>query len=363
MDGKRLLFLCILLVVYICIGAGLFTAVEHWKEKAIREELTVIYNEFVANYSCVNETELKHLISRLDHAKGDGARMVDPEDRSYVWEYASALCFCITVITTIGYGDMVPQTVLGQCIVVGYALLGIPLCLIVLGAIGERLTNLGRNISNVRISRHAAFNKAIMTIVLIIIGVCFLFIIPSLVLMSIEEWTFFTCMYYCFITLTTIGFGTYVPGETDFPPYGWKRDFYKIAVYVWILTGLAYLSLVVQILIHVISERAEQVSKKATEKVVDFKKASVKFTKRKSKAGLDNASTDQDTPGVPNRSLSLEYDDELGDRHLYEDLCEKCRQIMIANDHNVQLVKVSKRGDDEEPEENGVAVIIADEQL
>jgi hypothetical protein len=103
--------------------------------------------------------------------------------------------------------------VVGKCITVAYALIGIPLCLIVLGGVGERVSKLSRKISNVRISRHATVNKAIMTIVLIVIGVGFLFIIPSVVLMTIEGWSFFICLYYCVITLTTIGFGDFVPGK------------------------------------------------------------------------------------------------------------------------------------------------------
>lgn len=57
------------------------------------------------------------------------------------WSLTGALLYAVTVITTIGYGHIVPRTDLGRAITVVYALFGIPLVLL-------HLTNLGGFLAN-----------------------------------------------------------------------------------------------------------------------------------------------------------------------------------------------------------------------
>ena len=65
-------------------------------------------------------------------------------------------------------------------------------------------------------------------------------IIPAIIFTCIEEWTFLDGFYYCFVTLSTIGFGDFVAGSFE-KHYIW---IYKILVVFWIIFGLAYLSMV-----------------------------------------------------------------------------------------------------------------------
>ena len=56
-----------------------------------------------------------------------------------------------------------------------------------------------------------------------------LFVIPSAILDALEkDWTFFDAFYYCFISLTTIGLGDYVPA--DDVHLGQYQTIYKIGV-------------------------------------------------------------------------------------------------------------------------------------
>ncbi|XP_023702883.1 open rectifier potassium channel protein 1 isoform X2 [Cryptotermes secundus] len=74
--------------------------------------------------------------------------------------------------------------------------------------------------------------------------VIFIFL-PTGVFMHFEGWTFVESLYYAFVTLTTIGFGDFVAGQTDK-----HRDseglylMYKVMLLVWIVFGLGYLVMI-----------------------------------------------------------------------------------------------------------------------
>ncbi|XP_041477236.1 TWiK family of potassium channels protein 7-like isoform X1 [Lytechinus variegatus] len=55
------------------------------------------------------------------------------------WSFPSAMLFSMTTITTIGYGDLVPETVTGQAVCVVYSAFGIPYSFFLLADIGQVL--------------------------------------------------------------------------------------------------------------------------------------------------------------------------------------------------------------------------------
>lgn len=94
-----------------------------------------------------------------------------------------------------------------------------------LGVLNSRLGHLYQPF-NIRIL-HLSI---VVTIVLILF-----FALPSAIFMYMEsDWNFMDGFYYCFISLTTIGLGDYIPGDDPDIDY---RSLYKIGTVVYLIFG------------------------------------------------------------------------------------------------------------------------------
>ncbi|KAL3109038.1 hypothetical protein niasHT_012600 [Heterodera trifolii] len=139
------------------------------------------------------------------------------------WQFLGALYFCTVVITTIGYGHSTPITVGGKLFCMMYALGGIPLGLIMFQSVGERINHfiglalcqIGRWLKRKRdIDWLVHVKSRHLLCVSFAIG-CVTISVATCVFCQHERWSVFNSAYYCLITLSTIGFGDYVPAQTD----------------------------------------------------------------------------------------------------------------------------------------------------
>lgn len=131
-----------------------------------------------------------------------------------------------------------------------YALLGIPLTLVMFQSLGERINTFVRYLLH-RIKKCLGMRRAEVSMAnMVTIG--FFSCISTLCIGAAafsyyEHWSFFHAYYYCFITLTTIGFGDYVALQKDEALQ--NNPQYVAFSFVYILTGLtvigAFLNLVV----------------------------------------------------------------------------------------------------------------------
>ena len=55
--------------------------------------------------------------------------------------------------------------------------------------------------------------QALNMVGVVLAGVVVMFVIPTIVFVIVEGWDILKGLYFCFITLSTIGFGDYVAGE------------------------------------------------------------------------------------------------------------------------------------------------------
>ncbi|KAK5645043.1 hypothetical protein RI129_006343 [Pyrocoelia pectoralis] len=220
------------------------------------------------------------------------------------WSFLNGIVYCLTIITTIGYGHMFPTTITGMALTIVYAIIGIPLFLIALTDFGKlftrgikfvwsfvrRLYYTGscrkvRKTAHMQDFLHGAqmvydiarlrkpsmfgqahgpdaenprspdgtvhsatpttpamsnfeiddeFNLPISVAIFMLV----LYIFLGAVMYCIwEKWDFFGSFYFVFISLSTIGFGDYVPND----------PFCMMASVVYLVFGLALMSMCINV--------------------------------------------------------------------------------------------------------------------
>ena len=149
------------------------------------------------------------------------------------------------LILLLGYGTTAPVTFYGRLLVIILALIGIPITLAFLKYFGSMFKRLIGWLTIRNCCKENALSVTIELVIFIVIGLVFLIIIPTVILNQIENWSIFESLYYCLVTLTTVGFGDFVPGNiTDDS----LNDLYRCCVGCWIFIGLAYLFIIIELI-------------------------------------------------------------------------------------------------------------------
>ncbi|VDM41930.1 unnamed protein product [Toxocara canis] len=148
-----------------------------------------------------------------------------------------------------GYGHSTPTTIGGKTFCMFYALAGIPLGLVMFQSIGERINTFAAML--LKCCRRCAGRPTKVThidLILIASG-CGSFLIASgaYVFHRYEKWTYFDSLYYCFTTLTTIGFGDFVALQKDGALQSTPE--YVVFALVFILFGLTVISAAMNLLV------------------------------------------------------------------------------------------------------------------
>ncbi|CCO25643.1 Potassium channel domain-containing protein [Caenorhabditis elegans] len=218
-------------------------------------------------------SDLQKLKTIYDSSEGSKA----PEQQSAValkkfvivdgfeqWTTTDAILFCFTVITTIGYGNVAPQSFWGRVFVIIYGTIGIPTAMMAIANVGKFLATLlkswtrpflllcrkmkkrmqkkdqnGNEIKETQrlmesskkkakkieddISSHEdeeaeeEVEESDVTETIVLFVAFLVYIIAGSLLMSYYEegMTFGLAIYFNFVTLTTIGLGDLVPQSTD----------------------------------------------------------------------------------------------------------------------------------------------------
>ncbi|CAL4093458.1 unnamed protein product, partial [Meganyctiphanes norvegica] len=224
------------------------------------------------------------------------------DETEYVWTFWKAMFFCSTITTTIGYGHISPNTNAGRALTIVYAILGIPIFLILMADFGKLFTRLLKSLfvffkrlyrtaTCRRVRNHPQvqtpagvrrirdcwgyvchgktqevdvedpqgdymvddnFNLPISLALLILLIYIF---VGCIIYTFWESWTYFEAFYFIFISMTTIGFGDYVPQHPAF----------MMMTTVYLVFGLALTAMC----INIIQEKLSDTFRRASEKLKD----------------------------------------------------------------------------------------------
>lgn len=99
-----------LYILYLLIGAGIFSAIELPYEHQLRQDLKAARQDFLSNNTCVSDAHLEELLARALEASNYGVSVLG-NDTDRNWDFVSSLFFTSTVLTTTGEaGDTGVQT-------------------------------------------------------------------------------------------------------------------------------------------------------------------------------------------------------------------------------------------------------------
>uniref|UniRef100_UPI0037E8DF6D potassium channel subfamily K member 1-like n=1 Tax=Semicossyphus pulcher TaxID=241346 RepID=UPI0037E8DF6D len=249
-SALNFVLLVVCYIFYLIIGAGIFSAIELPYEHELRRELTVAKQDFLSNNTCVSDERLEELLARALEASNYGVSVLG-NNTNRNWDFVSSLFFTSTVLTTTGYGHTVPLSDEGKAFCIFYSLLGIPVTLFFLSVLVQRIMVLVTRRPVSYFHRRWAMSKpklaAIHATCLALIMTLLLLIIPAWIFVSLErDWGFLESLYFCFISLTTIGLGDYVPGETHSKEDNPHPQLYRLAITIYLLLGLVCVLVVLE---------------------------------------------------------------------------------------------------------------------
>ncbi|KAK3092852.1 hypothetical protein FSP39_007919 [Pinctada imbricata] len=251
-SAARMTWLVIVFVSYVCLGAFTFSYLEREKDEHFRRDVMNHIDKFKSDHHCIDDKKLEELIITVVKATNRGVAatrnvtMTEPN-----WTFGQSIFFASTILTTIGYGRVTPLSDAGKGFCILYAVIGIPLTLILFTAVVERLMIptkiflyfLFRKLGHLyKVFHIQLFHFAILLAVVLI----FIFLVPAAIYCALEpNWNYLDSFYYCFISMTTIGLGDYIPGDN---PEQKLRPFYKVATTVYLFLGLTVMMLLLAVL-------------------------------------------------------------------------------------------------------------------
>ncbi|XP_058508164.1 potassium channel subfamily K member 1b [Solea solea] len=235
-------------LLYLVFGAVVFSSVELPYEDQLRQELRAVKKQFLQENNCLTEERLEWFLKKALDASNYGVSILNNASANWNWDFTSAMFFASTVLSTTGYGHTAPLSDGGKAFCIIYSVIGIPFTLLFLTAVVQRIMVFSTRRPVMYIHTYWGLSKPLVAIVhatlLALLAMSCFFLIPAAIFSILEEnWNFLESFYFCFISLSTIGLGDYVPGESVNQRF---RELYKVGITVYLILGLIVMLVVLE---------------------------------------------------------------------------------------------------------------------
>lgn len=182
-------------LVYLLIGAAIFDRLESAPEALRHANLITRISRF----------QRQHNLSDQDFFNLTRTVEKHLQYRKKQWKFIGSFYYATVVLALIGYGHAIPHTKAGRAVTIAYALIGIPMWLIMIQSVGERLNSLitfvlkhvKRRFKHRREPQITAMElltcEALLTFLTLITG--------SYIFHLYENWPYLDAFYYCLLTL------------------------------------------------------------------------------------------------------------------------------------------------------------------
>ncbi|XP_030762241.1 potassium channel subfamily K member 1-like isoform X2 [Sitophilus oryzae] len=251
LDKIKFLLFILGYFIFINIGASIFSAIEIPIETKAARDFAIVRKNFLVKHPLLTEESLEELMQEVVKATKKGISVGFNQTDEFNWSFGQSLFFTSCVVTTIGYGRITPLTRIGKIFCILYALVGIPLTLILLSGLVERFLVPAwwlLNWLNLKLEDlYNSFNIRLLHLAIIItLLTIFFLVLPAGAFYYLEEdWSYLDALYYCFISLTTIGLGDYIAGDSSvISPY---KSLYKIVTTIYLFLGITIMMLTLTI--------------------------------------------------------------------------------------------------------------------
>ena len=191
----RTLAYVITTLVYLVIGAAIFDKLESKEETLRRANLIARIDLFKRQHN-ITDQEFRNITFTVEK---------NVQLRKKQWKFIGSFYYATVVLALIGYGHAIPNTQAGRAVTIGYALIGIPMWLIMIQSVGERLNalirfvlkHIKRKFQKRREPQVTAMElltcEGLLTV--LTIATC------AYVFKKHENWDYFDGLYYCVLTL------------------------------------------------------------------------------------------------------------------------------------------------------------------
>jgi hypothetical protein len=194
-QNYRTLAYVVTTLVYLVIGAAIFDKLESKKESISRANLEARIAVFKQQHN-MSDNDFKNLIDTVE---------LRLQYRKKQWKFIGSFYYSTVVLALIGYGHAIPSTKPGRAVTIAYALIGIPMWLIMIQSVGERLNALIKFVlKHIKRKFQKRTEPQITAMELLaceVLLAALTLATGSYVFHRYEHWPYFEAFYYCVLTL------------------------------------------------------------------------------------------------------------------------------------------------------------------